>query len=356
LPQPPSDDLAAASLGQRSAASPWSRSPEFVPESSAKASVQVVAASAAHADLLRSMGHNPCVEILLGPRKTVWDIVFHLYGKWGRALSLHHSDAGALPSDLTVHSLLAAFAGSRKTGSLRLTYTLLDTRIDMLPFTSKTRASPASRDLALRMRTCAQPVAHAHPSRAFSPNRGPRSAHSPVACSRAEGPSVDSECLTRFAVERYCVTDHPPNTVMDASPDHKFAGGDAAFEEDAPVTTDHSGICGGVKVALTELPPFSNSLLACIESHSRGVTSDLRDYSLPSVPATGTFYASNDNAMDGFHADEQDYMSAGHSASGSSCAPQEQSRPPPFSGGADSLDRMNSGCLSLSRILADFAN
>jgi hypothetical protein len=67
--------------------------------------VQVVAALSAHADALRSDGHNPCVEILLSSHKTVWDIVYHLYGKWGRPLALQDPAAATIPGPYTVDLL-----------------------------------------------------------------------------------------------------------------------------------------------------------------------------------------------------------------------------------------------------------
>lgn len=125
LAPPPgsSNNLSCAADGQNREAKSGSR------RSRQKYAVQVVAALPAQADFLRQNGHNPCVEILLGTHKTVWDILFHLYSKWGRPLALQDPSADTLQINSTVEMLLHDYGKDSK-DTIRLTYTLLDARPD----------------------------------------------------------------------------------------------------------------------------------------------------------------------------------------------------------------------------------
>jgi hypothetical protein len=97
-----------------------------------KVAVRVVAALDEQAAELRAAGFNPCVEVVLGERRCVWDVAFHLYGKWRRPLALQDPAAAALPIDASVRWLRAAYGGFGSDGVavVNLTYTLLDVRVD----------------------------------------------------------------------------------------------------------------------------------------------------------------------------------------------------------------------------------
>lgn len=98
-----------------------------------KVAVRVSPALEGQGRELRGRGFNPCVEVVLGERKCVWDILFHLYSKWGRAVVLQDPRADALAIEAGVGWLRDEFGkegGSGGGGVVGLRYTLLDVKVD----------------------------------------------------------------------------------------------------------------------------------------------------------------------------------------------------------------------------------
>lgn len=98
-----------------------------------KVAVRVSPALEGQGRELRERGFNPCVEVVLGERKCVWDILFHLYSKWGRAVVLQDPRADALAIEAGVGWLRDEFGkkgGSGGGGVVGLRYTLLDVKVD----------------------------------------------------------------------------------------------------------------------------------------------------------------------------------------------------------------------------------
>lgn len=93
--------------------------------------VRLVAAFSRCAEVVKGIGCNPCVEVVISERKRVWDIVSHLYGKWGHALCLQDAEAVTLPTGYTIRRLCEKY-GVEEGGEIvvRLSYALLNVQID----------------------------------------------------------------------------------------------------------------------------------------------------------------------------------------------------------------------------------
>lgn len=103
-----------------------------------KVAVRVVARSGEDAGVLRNLGYNPNVEVVLAERKAVWDVVLHLYKKWGRVVVLRDPEGGQLGVNAGVWWLGFKWGKMRGKGLhvVRLEYVLLDVRVGCAAFPS----------------------------------------------------------------------------------------------------------------------------------------------------------------------------------------------------------------------------
>lgn len=103
-----------------------------------KVAVRVVARSGEDAGVLKNLGYNPNVEVVLGERKAVWDVVLHLYNKWGTAVVLRDPEGGQLGVNAGAWWLAFKWGKKREKGLhvVRLEYVLLDVRVECASFPS----------------------------------------------------------------------------------------------------------------------------------------------------------------------------------------------------------------------------
>jgi hypothetical protein len=406
----------------------------------------------------------------------VWDIAFHLYGKWGRALALQDAAATPLSIARTVSRL---FDGQSAQGrqALRLTYTLLHTSSDellsMLPskssvsfnFRSRTYAQPATVSPTAgnkfkkrrRNRPADQPELIAvvpsnspgptltsgsvpdsvsasddcNASSSFS-NTGKASVSDRSGSSWKKRVQIDTEMLDACALPKSNMPDQaddhaslddlqtlsdnreasselrnpgrptgpghcdpfgdyghadevetPKTCVVSASniradttingsvpvlscfsddrdiPRTLSHGGQPAVSDTPKLPTEQQDAEGAHDPGMVDsvIPPFSHSMLACMDTDSRGVNEEDSRFGSIRSSVLSELCAHNDNATDGFHLaqtdgdDLQGSQALSRQVSPSGGCNQELSRPL----AADFLDCMPSGSFSLSGILVDLS-